>query len=302
MATLNPHAALARRAPSATATTASRRDRPARAPPAPPPGAPRSRVAYALGVATVCALALATCWPAAGRGRPPEHAGRSPSPTRSASTARTDAPAMEDPELLEQLAASRARARRGPGRGGRLAGAGRAGRRGRAGRGGGAGGRRGGRRSAAAAEAAAAAGRRGRRGRRRPPRPAAAAAARRGDGRHRHREDQQQRRRRAAAGPGRRRTRSSPTCRAPAGITIGGTRASAADPGGHPSGLALDYMVLPTPPSATRSSRTTSRTGTSSAWSTSSGSSGCCARRAAPGTAMEDRGQPDRQPHGPRRT
>ena len=29
-----------------------------------------------------------------------------------------------------------------------------------------------------------------------------------------------------------------------AGITIGGTRASAADPGGHPSGLALDYMVL----------------------------------------------------------
>ena len=28
------------------------------------------------------------------------------------------------------------------------------------------------------------------------------------------------------------------------GITIGGTRASAADPGGHPSGLALDIMVL----------------------------------------------------------
>jgi hypothetical protein len=27
------------------------------------------------------------------------------------------------------------------------------------------------------------------------------------------------------------------------GITIGGTRASATDPGGHPSGLALDYMV-----------------------------------------------------------
>ena len=26
-------------------------------------------------------------------------------------------------------------------------------------------------------------------------------------------------------------------------ITIGGTRASAADPNGHPSGLALDYMV-----------------------------------------------------------
>ncbi|SFF45934.1 hypothetical protein [Blastococcus tunisiensis] len=30
-----------------------------------------------------------------------------------------------------------------------------------------------------------------------------------------------------------------------AGITIGGTRASAADPGGHPSGLALDYMCSP---------------------------------------------------------
>ncbi|SDD49570.1 hypothetical protein SAMN05660690_4373 [Geodermatophilus telluris] len=27
-------------------------------------------------------------------------------------------------------------------------------------------------------------------------------------------------------------------------ITLGGTRASAADPGGHPSGLALDYMVM----------------------------------------------------------
>ncbi len=27
-------------------------------------------------------------------------------------------------------------------------------------------------------------------------------------------------------------------------ITIGGTRASAADPAGHPSGLALDYMVM----------------------------------------------------------
>ncbi|MGY1837543.1 hypothetical protein ACI79P_20855 [Blastococcus sp. SYSU DS0510] len=29
-----------------------------------------------------------------------------------------------------------------------------------------------------------------------------------------------------------------------AGITLGGTRPSAADPGGHPSGLALDYMVM----------------------------------------------------------
>ena len=29
-----------------------------------------------------------------------------------------------------------------------------------------------------------------------------------------------------------------------AGITLGGTRASATDPGGHPSGLAIDYMVL----------------------------------------------------------
>ncbi|TYP88897.1 hypothetical protein [Blastococcus xanthinilyticus] len=29
-----------------------------------------------------------------------------------------------------------------------------------------------------------------------------------------------------------------------AGITLGGTRPSAADPNGHPSGLALDYMVL----------------------------------------------------------
>jgi hypothetical protein len=29
-----------------------------------------------------------------------------------------------------------------------------------------------------------------------------------------------------------------------AGLTLGGTRPSATDPGGHPSGLALDYMVL----------------------------------------------------------
>jgi LysM repeat protein len=29
-----------------------------------------------------------------------------------------------------------------------------------------------------------------------------------------------------------------------AGLTIGGTRASATDPGGHPAGLALDYMVM----------------------------------------------------------
>jgi hypothetical protein len=29
-----------------------------------------------------------------------------------------------------------------------------------------------------------------------------------------------------------------------AGIALGGTRASAVDPHGHPSGLALDYMVL----------------------------------------------------------
>ncbi|MGY1753546.1 hypothetical protein [Blastococcus sp. SYSU D01042] len=29
-----------------------------------------------------------------------------------------------------------------------------------------------------------------------------------------------------------------------ASITLGGTRASAADPGGHPSGLAVDYMVM----------------------------------------------------------
>lgn len=29
-----------------------------------------------------------------------------------------------------------------------------------------------------------------------------------------------------------------------AGITIGGTRGSATDPNGHPSGLALDYMVM----------------------------------------------------------
>ena len=140
--------------------------------------------------------------------------------------------------------------------------------------------------------AAAAAGRGGRDS------PAAAAAAA-ADDRQRRREDQQQLRWRAAPGPGRRergrlqraRRRRHHPRRHPG--QRGRPRRS---PVRARAGL---HGAARTPPSVTRSSRTTSPTGTSWAWSTSSGSSGCSPRRAAPGGDGEPR-QPDGQPHGPR--
>jgi hypothetical protein len=187
-------------------------------------------VAYVLGLATVCALAvvdLVAGGPAASATADPQE--------QSASVAVADAlgiagagiddPAMEDPRLLEQLATSRAQ------RGAEQAAAGAS--------------QAQAEQAAVAAQAEAAA---------RAAADAAAVAA-------------------AAAAEADTATASAstvatavaeisnsagavrPQARAAAdavvsnvpgvaGITIGGTRSSAADPGGHPSGLALDYMVL----------------------------------------------------------
>jgi hypothetical protein len=190
-------------------------------------------VAYVLGLATVCALAVVDLMaggPAASATADPQE--------QSASVAVADAlgiagagiddPAMEDPRLLEQLATSRAQ------RGAEQAAAGAS--------------QAQAEQAAVAAQAAAAA---------RAAADAAAVAAAAA----------------AAAAEADTATASAstvatavaeisnsagavrPQARAAAdavvsnipgvaGITIGGTRSSAADPGGHPSGLALDYMVL----------------------------------------------------------
>ena len=194
------------------------------------PSAPHSRVAYAVGLAVVSVVAavdVVAGGPAASATADPQE--------QSASVAVADAlgiagagiddPAMEDPRLLEQLATSRAQ------RGAEQAAAGAS--------------QAQAEQAAVAAQAEAAA---------RAAADAAAVAA-------------------AAAAEADTATASAstvatavaeisnsagavrPQARAAAdavvsnipgvaGITIGGTRSSAADPGGHPSGLALDYMVL----------------------------------------------------------
>jgi hypothetical protein len=196
------------------------------------PSAPHSRVAYAVGLAMVSVVAavdLVAGGPAASATADPQE--------QSASVAVADAlgiagagiddPAMEDPRLLEQLATSRAQ------RGAEQAAAGA---------------------SQAQAEQAAVAAQAAAAARAAADAAAVAAAA-------------------AAAAEADTATASAstvatavaeisnsagavrPQARAAAdavvsnvpgvaGITIGGTRSSAADPGGHPSGLALDYMVL----------------------------------------------------------
>ena len=182
--------------------------------------------------------------------RPPRTPGRSPSPTPSAS------PAPQAPVDPGRRAARATWSRAGPSATPTRPrppppGPGRAGRGRRQGRGGGASGRRGsscgpgrpggrGRAAQAAAAAAAAA------PERRPGRPRTAAPA---QPRPPARRPPPSRRSATAPGGVRPQTQAAAdavvsTCRAPAGITLGGTRASAADPGGHPSGLALDYMVL----------------------------------------------------------
>ncbi|MCW2579251.1 MAG: surface antigen [Blastococcus sp.] len=248
MATLNPHAPHASKAlpvdastgdgPAgpdgdlAAATTAggsTRVDRRRRTAP------PRSHVAYALGVATVCAVAFAdlVAGPVAAS---PQEQSASVAVAEALGIERTavDAPVMEDPDLLEQLAASRAE------RDSEQATAAAS--------------------QAQAEEAAIAA--RAEAEARAAAEAAAAAAAAEAAAAAQAAETEAAAAVTAAASTAvdviARVTNSAgsikPVAQAAANavvsnvpgadrITLGGTRASAADPGGHPSGLAVDYMV-----------------------------------------------------------
>jgi hypothetical protein len=191
--------------------------------------APRSRVAYTAGLATVCALILVDLvggGPAATAD--PETQSVAVADALGIDGAGIDDPAMEDPRLLEQLAASRSQ------RGAEQAAAGA---------------------SQAQAEQAAAAALAAAEAQAAADAAAAAAATQAAE----------------AGTPATAATAATstvatavatisnssgavrPQAQAAAdavvsnvpgagGITIGGTRASATDPGGHPSGLALDYM------------------------------------------------------------
>jgi hypothetical protein len=203
--------------------------------------APRSRVAYALGIATVCALVavdLVAGGPAATANPEEQSASVGVADALGIRGSGTDVPEMEDPQLLEQLAASRSErdaeqavAGAAQAQAEQAASAAKAEAE-----------------AKAAAEAAAAAATQ-----------AAAAAVAEAAGA-------------AADSPAAAAAAAGTTATAvakisnsaggvrpqtqaaanavvsnvpgAAGITLGGTRASATDPGGHPSGLALDYMVL----------------------------------------------------------
>jgi hypothetical protein len=198
--------------------------------------APKSRVAYAVGIATVCALVavdLVAGGPAATANPEEQSASVAVADALGIEGSGTDVPEMEDPQLLEQLAVSRSE------RGAEQAAAGAA--------------------QAQAEQAAAAA-----RAEAEAQAVAAAAAAAAAE---------QAAADKAAAAPasggaagaaasvaatavakinnssGPVRPQAQAAADAvvsnvpgAAGMTIGGTRASATDPGGHPSGLALDYM------------------------------------------------------------
>jgi hypothetical protein len=234
VATLNTHAApsndhLADEAPETeTPSTRAGGSRHRRKP-------PRSRVAYALGIATVCALIsvdLVAGGPAATANPEEQSASVAVADALGIEGSGTDVPEMENPQLLEQLAASRshrdaeqAAAGASQAQAEQAAAAARAEAEAQAAA------------AAAAAEAAAAA--------------AAQAAAAPAAGSPAS----------AAAstaatavakinnssGPVRPQAQAAADAvvsnvPGAAGMTIGGTRASATDPGGHPSGLALDYM------------------------------------------------------------
>ena len=196
--------------------------------------APRSRVAYAVGITTVCALIavdLVAGGPAATANPEEQSASVAVADALGIEGSGIDVPEMEDPQLLEQLATSRSE------RGAEQAAAGAA--------------------QAQAEQAATAA-----RAEAEAQAAAAAAAA-----------AEQAAAAQAAAAPaaggaagaaasvaatavakinnssGPVRPQAQAAADAvvsnvpgAAGMTIGGTRASATDPGGHPSGLALDYM------------------------------------------------------------
>ena len=249
MATLNPHAP---HDPNALPVDAPRGDGPARLDgdlaASPSAGrraridrrrrtsAPRSHVAYALGVATVCAVAFAdlVAGPAAAI---PQEQSASVAVAEALGIERTavDAPVMADPDLLEQLAASRAE------RDAEQATAAA---------------------SQAQAEEAAIAAKAEAEARAAAEALAAAAAAAEVAAAAEAAETEAAAVVTAAASTAvdviAKITNSAgsikPVAQAAANavvsnvpgadkITLGGTRASAADPGGHPSGLAVDYMV-----------------------------------------------------------
>ncbi|MGY1802311.1 hypothetical protein ACI78T_03415 [Blastococcus sp. SYSU D00922] len=197
--------------------------------------APSSRVAYALGVATVCSLALVNLLSG-------EEAANATADSPSVAVAAAlgidgsgiDEPAMEEPQLLDQLAASRserdaeqAAAAASQAQAEEAAAAAKAEAE-----------RKAAEEAAAAAAAAEAAAAQASAAAAAPAAPAASVAA------------SVIAKINNSAGPIKavaQNAANAVVSNVPgaAGMTIGGTRASAADPGGHPSGLALDYMCSP---------------------------------------------------------
>ena len=235
MATLNPHDAPSNdlrvddQSETEAPSTRSRGSRYKRQ-------APRSRVAYALGIATVCTLVavdLVAGGPAATANPEEQSASVAVADALGIEGSGTDVPEMEDPQLLEQLAVSRsergaeqAAAGAAQAQAEQAAAAARAEAEAQAAA------------AAAAAEAAAAA-------------KAAAAPAAGGAGGAAGAATSTAATAVAkinnSAGPVRPQAQAAADAvvsnvPGAAGMTIGGTRASATDPGGHPSGLALDYM------------------------------------------------------------
>jgi len=202
--------------------------------------APRSRVAYALGIATVCASIVVDLVGGGPATADPQEQSASVvvADALGIEGSGTDVPEMDDPQLLEQLAASRserdaeqaaAGASQAQAEQAALAAKAEAEAKAAA-------------EAAAAAEAKAAAERAAEAAGAAAGSPAAAAAAAGTTASAVAKISN-------SAGGVRPQTQAAANAvvsnvPGAAGITLGGTRASAADPGGHPSGLALDYMVL----------------------------------------------------------
>jgi hypothetical protein len=208
--------------------------------------APRSRVAYALGIATVCASIVVDLVGGGPATADPQEQSASVvvADALGIEGSGTDVPEMDDPQLLEQLAASRserdaeqaaagasqaqaeqaalaAKAEAEAKAAAEAAAAAEA-------------------KAAAAAEAKAAAERAAQAAGAAPGSPAAAAAAAGTTASAVAKINNSA----GAVRPQAQAAANAVVSNVPgaAGMTIGGTRASAADPGGHPSGLALDYM------------------------------------------------------------
>jgi hypothetical protein len=200
--------------------------------------APRSRVAYALGIATVCASIVVDLVGGGPATADPQEQSASVvvADALGIEGSGTDVPEMDDPQLLEQLAASRserdaeqaaAGASQAQAEQAALAAKAEAEAKAAA-------------EAAAAAEAKAAAERAAQAAGAAPGSPAAAAAAAGTTASAVAKINNSA----GAVRPQAQAAANAVVSNVPgaAGMTIGGTRASAADPGGHPSGLALDYM------------------------------------------------------------